>query len=137
MNISPLEQAILLGLVWTAFISLVLVVIVYGFLTPWWKSRTGIGFMSTKLAFLTAIGLSLMRAYGYHFPVWVAYAAWVFIILAMNLGITWNIIYKQFFQHRGDEVADKSTDHPIQEGVKSSVMTGPIPIHHQGDESDR
>jgi hypothetical protein len=132
---TPTGLAVYIGFVWVALISLVGVIIIYGFLTPWWKSRTGIGFMSTKVAFAALIGLTLARFYGYHIPVWLGYAGWLFMILAINLGITWNIIYKQFFQHRGDEVSDKSP-HLKQEGVRSDVLTGEIPIQ-QGDRDDR
>jgi hypothetical protein len=134
-TLTELEISILVGLTWIAFFSLIIVILIYGLLTPWWKSRTGIGFMSTKVAFGIAIGLSLARYHGHIFPTWVYYLAWVLIILSINLGVTWNILYKQFFQHRGDEVADK-TDHRIQTGVKSELLTGEIPIQ-QGEENDR
>lgn len=134
--ISPVELAAYIGLVWVACISLVVVIIIYGFLTPWWKSRTGIGFMSTKVAFLALIALTLARLYGLPVPLWLGFTAWAFMILAINLGITWNIIYKQFFQHRGDEVGDKSP-HLKQEGVRSDVLTGEIPIQQVGDRDDR
>lgn len=128
---TPTELVVYIGFVWVALISLVVVIVIYGFLTPWWKSRTGIGFMSTKVAFAALIGLTLARFYGYAIPLWLGYAAWLFMILAINLGITWNIIYKQFVQHRGDEVADKSTDHPVQEGVAHEAITGPIPVQRR------
>ncbi len=133
---TPLELTIYTGLAWVACISLVVVIIVYGLLTPWWRSRTGIGFMSTKVAFLVAVILTLFGLNGYRVPVWIAYAAWILMILAINLGITWNIVYKQFVQHRGDEVADKSTDHLVQAGVSHDAITGSIPIQ-QGDRDDR
>jgi hypothetical protein len=135
-TLTDFEISILVGLAWIAFLSLVVVILIYGLLTPWWRSRTGIGFMSTKVAFGVAIGLSLARYHGHTFPTWVYYVAWVLIILSINLGITWNIVYKQFFQHRGDEVADKSADHLIQTGVKHGLLTGEIPIQ-QGEENDR
>lgn len=136
MTPTATEITVLAGLAVVAFISLILVVLVYGLLTPWWKSRTGIGFMSVMCAFLIAIALSVANRQGIVFPIWVYYGAWGLIIVTINLGVTWNIIYKQFFQHRGDEVADKSAAHLKQTGVASDVLTGEIPIH-QGDRNDR
>lgn len=135
-TLNAADVAILAGLAWIAFFSLALVILIYGLLTPWWKSRTGIGFMSTKVAFFVAVALSVARYHGHAFPTWVYFVAWGLIIVTINVGITFNIIYKQFFQHRGDEVADKSDGHRTQKGVRSEVLTGEIPIH-QGDRNDR
>lgn len=137
INFNSTDFAIMMGLSWVALVSLALVIVVYGFLTPWWRSRTGIGFMSTKVAFFVAVALSVARYHNHVFPLWVYYGAWVLIILTINLGITWNIIYKQFVQHRGDEVADKSHGHVKQEGIAHDVLTGEIPIQKVGDRSDR
>lgn len=101
------EYTILFALVWLTFLSLVVVILIYGLLTPWYKSRTGIGFMSTKVAFALAIGLTLAAGHGVKLNIWAAYIAWVGIIVAVNWGITWNIIYKQFFENRTDEMKDK------------------------------
>lgn len=136
ISFNTTDFAIMMGLSWIALVSLALVIVVYGFLTPWWRSRTGIGFMSTKVAFFVAVALSVARYHNHIFPLWVYYSAWVLIILTINLGITWNIIYKQFAQHRGDEVGDKSP-HLKQEGVKSELLTGEIPIQQVGDRDDR
>jgi hypothetical protein len=103
------EYIVLFALVWLTFISLLGVIAIYGLLTPWYKSRTGIGFMSTKVAFAVAVGLTLMAGYGLKPHLWVAYAAWCAIIVALNWGITWNIIYKQFIENRSDEMKDKTT----------------------------
>lgn len=132
---TPTEIAIYIGLVWVAGVSLAVVILVYGLLTPWWKSRTGIGFMSTKVAFFALIALTIARFNGHDIPMWLGIGTWIFMILAINLGITWNILYKQFAQHRGDEVGDKSP-HLKQEGVRSDLLTGEIPIQ-QGDRDDR
>jgi len=113
------ERMILLGLAWTAFLSLIGVVLVYGLLTPWYKSRTGIGFMSTKIAFSVTIGLTIAGGYGIRLPMWAIYACWVSIILAVNWGITWNIIYKQFLEHRTDEMRNKEPT-----GGKAGVIKG-------------
>lgn len=119
----PLEYIVLFALVWLTFISLIGVILIYGFLTPWYKSRTGIGFMSTKVAFAVTVGLTLYGGYGNRLPIWAAYACWISIILALNWGITWNIIYKQFFEHRTDTVSDKSTTSTNQRGVARDTGT--------------
>lgn len=88
--------------------SLLGVILVYGLLTPWYKSRTGIGFMSTKISFFTIISLTIGGALWWKTPTWVAILAWLFIAITINYGITWNILYKQFFEHRTDQMADKN-----------------------------
>jgi hypothetical protein len=103
-----IEYIILFCLVWLTFISLIGVILIYGLLTPWYKSRTGIGFMSTKVAFAVTIGFTIAGGYGFKIPIWLAYICWGSIIVAVNWGITWNILYKQFFEHRADAMADKN-----------------------------
>jgi len=113
----PIERTALYVLVILTDVSLLVVVAVYGLLTPWYKSRTGIGFMSTKVSFMAIITLTIINTLWFKVPTWVSIAAWVFVILTINFGITWNIIYKQFIEHRSDEMASKTTTTGIQSGV--------------------
>lgn len=102
------ERTILYALVIATWFSLLGVILVYGILTPWYKSRTGIGFMSTKVSFFLIITLTITGALWLKTPMWLAILAWASIVVAINYGITWNIIYKQFIEHRADEMADKN-----------------------------
>ena len=102
------QLAILFVLAWAAFVSLCVIIFVYGFFTPWWRSRTGIGFMSAQLTLWLMLGLTLLAGYGVHMPFWVAALAWVLEIAALNWGITFNIIYKQFIEKRSDVMEDKN-----------------------------
>jgi hypothetical protein len=104
----PAERAALYALVILTWLSLLGVVLIYGLLTPWYKSRTGIGFMSTKVSFLTIISLTIVNALWFKTPTWLSILAWAFVIITINFGITWNILYKQFFEHRADQVSDKT-----------------------------
>jgi len=122
----PEERRILYVLVILTWLSLLTVVFVYGLLTPWYKSRTGIGFMSTKVSFMTIISLTIINALWFKVPTWASIAAWIFVIITINFGITWNILYKQFFEHRADEILDKNLT-TTQSGVHD---TG---THHQGE----
>jgi hypothetical protein len=115
-NTLPLDRAILYALVILTWLSLLGVILIYGLLTPWYKSRTGIGFMSTKVSFFIIISLTIIGALWFKIPTWMSLAAWAFIIVTLNYGITWNILYKQFFEHRADEMTDK-TPTTTQQGV--------------------
>lgn len=132
----PPERTTLYVLVILTGLSLLVVVLVYGLLTPWYRSRTGIGFMSTKVSFLTIITLTIINSLWFKIPTWASVAAWIFIIITINFGITWNILYKQFFEHRKDEMKDKSRSDSPQAGVHDTgISTGSIPHikeHHHG-----
>lgn len=119
----PPERAALYALVILTWLSLLGVILIYGLLTPWHKSRTGIGFMSTKVSFFTIISLTIVNALFARIPTFVSILAWVFVILTINFGITWNILYKQFFEHRADQVSDK---------VKTTQQNG---VHDTGKET--
>lgn len=124
----PGDRAVLYVLVILTWFSLLGVIAVYGLLTPWYRSRTGIGFMSTKVSFFTIISLTIINALFFRVATWTSIAAWIFVILTINFGITWNILYKQFFEHRADEVADK---------VKTTSQSGVHDTgHHEGDSDD-
>jgi len=105
---TELDRLILYISVIATWFSLLGVILVYGLLTPWYKSRTGIGFMSTKISFFTIISLTIVNALFFKIPTLVSILAWVFIVITINYGITWNILYKQFFEHRTDQMADKN-----------------------------
>lgn len=95
-------MTVLLILTWIGFISVLGAGLTYGILAPWWRSRTGIGFLSTKLSFSVVIGLTLCGFYGILFPMWVYWGAWLLVIVTINYGITFNIIYKQFIEKNPD-----------------------------------
>lgn len=121
----PPERAALYALVILTWLSLLGVVLIYGLLTPWYKSRTGIGFMSTKVSFLTIISLTIVNALFVRIPTFVSILAWVFVIITINFGITWNILYKQFFEHRADQVSDKTKtteQHGVHDTGKETVQ---------------
>jgi hypothetical protein len=104
----PVDRIILYILVIATWASLLGVILVYGLLTPWYKSRTGIGFMSTKVSFFLIISLTIIGALWWKIPSWMAILSWGLIVVTINYGITWNIIYKQFFENRTDDVNDKN-----------------------------
>jgi hypothetical protein len=92
--------------------------------------------MSTKVSFLTIIVLTLINSLWFRIPTWISVAAWIFIIVTINFGITWNILYKQFFEHRVDEM--KSTQRSdTQAGVHDTgPHPGELPVH-EGDSHGR
>ena len=116
----PQERAALFSLVILTWLSLLGVILIYGLLTPWYRSRTGIGFMSTKVSFFTIISLTIINALWVRIPTFVSILAWVFIIITINFGITWNILYKQFFEHRADEMQNKERT-TVQNGVHDTA----------------
>ena len=91
-------------LMWMLLLSLVGVDVVYGSLTSWYRSRTGIGFFSLMVAFTIVVALTLFGAYGIRLPYWIPLSALGLVILTVNLGITWNILYKQFIEHRPETI---------------------------------
>jgi hypothetical protein len=113
----PLDRLILYILVIAAWFSLLGVILVYGILTPWYKSRTGIGFMSTKVSFFVIISFTIIGRLWWPIPSWLAILSWALIVVTINYGITWNILYKQFFEHRSDEMSDKVMTNGDQAGV--------------------
>lgn len=96
-----------------AFVSVVSAALSYGLLAPWWRSRTGIGFLSTKISFSLIIGLSLLGWLGVWVGFWVAVGATLLVAVTMFWGVTWNILYKQYFEHRSDDMRDKSRIHNL------------------------
>lgn len=96
-------------LVTIASFSILGAMITYAVLTPWWRSRTGIGFMSMQLSFVAVLAIRWMSIAGIDVPVSLWASSWVFVILAVNVGITYNIIYQQFIKGHPDDMK-KSTD---------------------------
>lgn len=128
LHLAP-ERTALYTLVILTDVSLLAVIAIYGLLTPWYRSRTGIGFMSTKVSFFTIITLTIINTLWFKVPVWASLAAWIFVILTINFGITWNIIYKQFIEHRSDEMSSSTTTNHTH-GVHD------VGHHHEGADRD-
>lgn len=82
-----------------ALVSMATATIIYGSLTSWWKTRTGVGFLSMMASFTTLTATTLIEVL-FDWPDWVRWIAWSLVIITVNLGVVWNIIYKQFIQRR-------------------------------------
>lgn len=91
-------------LLWLTLLSLAGVLTIYGTLTSWYRSRTGIGFFSLMGSFTIIVALTLVGAYGVRLPYWIPLSALGLVILTINLGITWNILYKQFIERRPETI---------------------------------
>ena len=104
MPINPVAYEVLLFL---AFASLAVCALIYGVLTPCWRSRTGVGFMSTKISFSVILFLTLLSYNGVWIPTWLVYGSMVLVIVTVNVGVSWNIIYQQFIKGRSDQISDK------------------------------
>lgn len=107
MDFNPVIYEALLFL---AFVSLAVCALIYGTLTPWWRSRTGIGFMSTKIAFSLILFLTFLSYNGTHLPTWLVYGSMALVVVTVNFGVSWNIIYQQFIKGRSDQMSDKRTN---------------------------
>lgn len=96
-----MTELLLLQLVcWGAFATLAGCALIYGFLAPWWEDRVGIGFLSTKIAFSFILLLTALGFHGIQVPLWLVVLAFVLVIVTVNIGVTWNIIYKQLIEGR-------------------------------------
>jgi hypothetical protein len=96
---------LMLGATALAFAAVLSATLAYGLLAPWWTSRTGIGFMSTKVSFTVIIGLTLLRRMGMPPEYWLAVTAWLLVAVTMFVGVTWNILDQQFFRRRSDRIS--------------------------------
>lgn len=97
---------ITLALVSITLASLAMATVIYGGLTSWWRTRTGIGFLSMMASFTFIVGVTLADLI-WDAPRWLWWLAWILVIITVNLGIAWNIIYKQFIQRRPEIMGAK------------------------------
>lgn len=91
-----------------AFASLLVATLIYGTLTSWWKTRTGVGFFSMMVAFTVKMAVTVADVL-YDVPFWMWLFSWGLIIITVNFGIVWNIIYKQFIQKRSNLLPNAKT----------------------------
>lgn len=90
-----------------AAISQLLFVVLYAVLAPWWKTRTGKGIF---IKAVTLAALLVMYVLPFVIKVYIPYEVqiilWALFILAINIGLTFNLVYKQFIEpgHRPDRI---------------------------------
>lgn len=100
-------------LVSLALASLFAVTLIYSLLTAWWKTRTGIGFLSMMTSFTWMMGVMLADILFDISLIW-WWVAWALIIITVNAGVLWNLIYKQFIQKHSDYMGRNTARHKEQ-----------------------
>lgn len=90
-----------------ALISLVAVSATYGLLTGWWRTRTGIGFLSMLVSFTIQMAVTVADIHWY-VPIWAWWATWSLITITVSFGVLWNIVYRQFIQSRPDLIGKRT-----------------------------